>query len=189
MLARGKMDGAWAFWQHCCCLQWQLPDSEEEHWRENGGGVDEQERTETREGLERQGEKNGKRKREDRRERNGVCPPCWKFFLRIVAWLENGTLAAPVCRRCLFFCPLSFSPFSRHHARDSVWRLRGAASRYPRDLYRANCSAVNNNRRSSSLDCQDRYYPSLFFLILCFFSFLLPFGMSMDIEISCKILG
>lgn len=31
MLARGKMDGAWAFWQHRCCSRWQLLDSEEEH--------------------------------------------------------------------------------------------------------------------------------------------------------------
>lgn len=100
MLALGKMDGAWAFWQRCCCLQWQLPDSEGEHWRENEGGVDEQQRRgkdwrDKERRMEREIERVRGRKREGEGGSDGVCPPRWKFFLRNVAWLANGTLAAP----------------------------------------------------------------------------------------------
>lgn len=153
MLARGKMDGAWAFWQHRCCSRWQLLDSEEE--REDEGGED------------------GQRQRRRKRERES--PSCWKFFARNVAQLANGTPAAPVRPRRLFFCPLSFSSFLATTC-DIVWRLRGAAPRYSRDLCRANCIAVNNNRAVlRSIVKADIVSPSFswsFFLI------------SMDIEVT-----
>lgn len=153
MLARGKMDGAWAFWQHCCCSRWQLLDSEEEH------------RERTR--KDRDAGRIRKRERESR--------SCWKFFRRNVAQLANGTPAAPVRPRRLFFCPLSFSSFLATTC-DIVWRLRGAAPRYSRDLCRANCIAVNNNRAVlRSIVKADIVSPS--FSWSCFL-------ISMDIEVT-----
>lgn len=123
MLARGKMDGAWDIWQHRCCSRWQLLDSEEEDHDKTA--------------KDRDAGRIRKRERES--------PSRWKFFRRNVAQLANGTPAAPVRPRRLFFCPLSFSSFLATTC-DIVWRLRGAAPRYSRDLCCANCIAVNNNR-------------------------------------------
>lgn len=123
MLARGKMDGAWAFWQHRCRSRWQLLDSEEEH-RERTRRDRDAGRIRKREGVVRVGSSSQGTSRSWRTQRQ---PPPY------------------VRPRRLFFCPLSFSSFLATTC-DIVWRLRGAAPRYSRDLCRANCIAANNNR-------------------------------------------
>lgn len=114
------MDGAWAFWQHCCRSRWQLPT---------------QATRESIMGRQRGTERDVVRERE-RRSRSSVLEVLLLLLPRErVAKLGNANRP-----RSSALCPPRPFPL------DSVWRLQGAASRYPRDLCRANCTAVNNNR-------------------------------------------
>ena len=85
-LARGKIDGAWGFWQHRCSSRWQLLASEEEEAPED--------------------EEAARRQRREQRRR-GSSSSALKLLPkeRRVGW---RTPAAPayIRRRRLFFCLL-----------------------------------------------------------------------------------
>lgn len=126
------MDGAWAFWQHCCRSRWQLPT---------------QATRESIMGRQRGTERDVVRER----ERDGVDPPCWKFFFFFFpgnASLSWGTPTAPVLLPSVRLA-LSLSTVCD-------------AFRAPRLVIRVIYAALIAPRWTiTALDCQGRHCPIL----------------------------